>query len=318
MNGPGLAKDLALKCSKAACYLPEKVGRGIALSAGLLTYILWREERKRIFSVIDRICYRRGFKLHGSIDQVVKRVFVHFALTIYEIMRFPVLTKSEIEKKVVFHGLENLDNALAKGKGVVFALPHIGNWELLGAAISHKGYPLNSFFLAQKFDELGGLLDHFRSYTGVKLHDRDRGGIKALKALKHGEILGMVADQDGAQHGVYLDFLGHYVSVPAGPANWSIKTGAALVPIYSLRRGLTGYYDAWFLPAFPEEHSKEHKQKVISRTLKLCNWMEKIILKYPNQYLWFYERFKPRHVEHLTRAKTLYFQPNLGEPWYAG
>ena len=303
MSGLKYLKKAVITISKAAQIMPEKCGRSIAAGMGMLVYLLWRSERLRIAETLDRICHRLNRPVYKHKHLLVKKVFIHFALTIYEIMRLPAMTEEELKQKVTFHGEENLQKALKKGRGVILALPHIGNWELFGAAIAAKGYKLNSFYLAQKEDELGGLLDYFRSFSKMRMHDRDRGGIKALKALKKGEILGMVTDQDGANQGVYLDFLGHFVSLPAGPANWSLKTGAELVPIYSLRRGFSGKFDAWFLPGFSENTAGTHKERVMGRTSRLSNWMEELILNHPNQYLWFYDRFKPRHEKWLARLK---------------
>ncbi|MGM0600132.1 MAG: lysophospholipid acyltransferase family protein [Candidatus Rifleibacteriota bacterium] len=303
MSGLKFLKKAVITISKAAQKMPEDYGRTVAAGMGTLVYLLWRSERFRIVETIDRICHRMKRPRYDQLNVLVKRVFIHFSLTIYEIMRMPAMSEEELKTKVTFHGIKNLENALKKGKGVILALPHIGNWELFGAAIAARGYKLNSFYLSQKEDELGGLLDYFRGFSKMRMHDRDRGGIKALKALKAGEILGMVADQDGANQGVYLDFLGHFVSLPAGPANWSIKTGAVLVPIYSLRRGLSNKFDAWFLPGLSENGEGSHRQKVIKRTARLSRWMEKLILNHPDQYLWFYDRFKPRHEKWIASLK---------------
>lgn len=303
MSGLKYLKKAVITFSKVAQIIPENCGRLLAAGMGMLVYLLWRPERLRIAETLDRICHRLNRPAYKQPDLLVKKVFIHFALTIYEIMRLPAMTEEVLKKKVTFHGVENLEKALKKGRGVILALPHIGNWELFGAAIAARGYRLNSFYLAQKEDELGGLLDYFRGFSKMRMHDRDRGGIKALKALKAGEVLGMVTDQDGANQGVYLDFLGHFVSLPAGPANWSLKTGAILVPVYSLRRGLSDKFDAWFLPGLKEAKGKNHREKVMNRTTRLTRWMEELILKNPDQYLWFYDRFKPRHEKWLARLK---------------
>lgn len=305
-----------MTCSKLALILPEKAGRMLAASAGVAAAHVWAPEKRRLHQVIDRVYYVKNRRCDYDINVLIKRLFIHFSLNVYELLRFPELNAGELEKKVVFHNQEVLDAALAEKRGVILALPHIGNWEILGAAIAHRGYALNSFYMAQKEDQIGSLLDFFRSFSGIRLHDRDRGGIKALRALRDGEILGMITDQDGANIGVYLDFLGHFVSMPAGPANWSLKTGARLVPLYSLRRGMSATFDAWFLPPLPEEHADTHQQKVIDRTLKLCQWMEELILNHPDQYLWIYDRFKPRHEAWLTAGKQKCGQMLHGVPWY--
>ena len=107
--------------------------------------------------------------------------------------------------------------------------------------------------MAQKDGGIGEILDHFRTYSKIVLHDRDRGGVAALRALKKNEILGMIADQDGNKNGIYTDFLRHWVSVPAGPANWSLKTGADLLPLYSFAQKCPLTTMKLFLKPFEEE-----------------------------------------------------------------
>ena len=311
-----LIRQAALGLSGVVCRLPEKAAATLAVTMGLALWYSWRSERIRLEDCIDRVYFRMNRQPPADIPSIVKRAFIHFALVSCELLRFPLLSADQLADKVHFRQRENIDRALAAGKGIILALPHIGNWEILGAAIAHAGYPLNSFYLSQKEDELGGLLDHFRSYSGIILHDRDRGGVKALKALRSGGILGMIADQDGANNGVYLDFLGHWVSMPAGPANWSLKTGAALMPLFSLRKGVTMSYEASFLPAFADIETGSYNERVISRTLKMVRWMEELILANPHQYLWFYDRFKPRHEAWITAEKRKNGQMCHGMPRY--
>jgi KDO2-lipid IV(A) lauroyltransferase len=311
MSAMQILKKSALMFSRTFCTLPEKAAASLAVSSGLAAWITWKSERHRIENCLDRVYFRLNRRPPASIDKIVRQCFIHFSLVICELLRFPLLNQAQLDRRVPLGSREGLDAAVKEGRGVILALPHIGNWEILGASLAHSGYRINSFFLSQKEDELGGLLDHFRSYSGIILHDRDRGGVKALKGLRSGELLGMIADQDGANNGVYMDFLGHWVSMPAGPANWSLKTGAPLVPLYALRQNCSFYYQTCFLPAMPEEQQQTHHEKVIARTVRLARWMENIILTHPQQYLWFYDRFKPRHEAWITSEKL-----RNGQMWH--
>ncbi|PKL48049.1 MAG: hypothetical protein CVV42_11245 [Candidatus Riflebacteria bacterium HGW-Riflebacteria-2] len=315
---PGLAylKKAVIGCSHIFCRLPETAGRVLAAASGLAAWQAWHSERRRIENCVDRIYFRRHCQPPKPVREIVRRAFMHFSLVTYELLRFPVLEPEALAQRVVLRGRDIIDRELEKGRGVILVLPHIGNWEILGAAIAQAGYPLNSFYLAQKEDEIGGLLDHFRRYSGINLHDRDRGGIKALRALKNGEILGMIGDQDGSRSGVYMNFLGHRVSMPAGPANWSLKTGASVLPVYSLRRGHSPVYDATFLPPFSEDRPGSYNERVIARTSEIARWMEELILRHPDQYLWFYDRFKPRHEGWLAADKLKNGQIYHGESRY--
>ncbi len=295
MAGLAYVKNVVLSLSGLFCKLPEKEAAALATAVGLFVWQTWLSERHRLEDTIDRVYNRLGRKPPFPVETIIKKGFIHFALMGAEILRYPNVSKDYIGSHFYLNGNDNVNLALEKGRGVIMALPHIGNWEYFGAAIVNAGYKLNSFFLAQKEDEIGSLLDHFRSYSGITLHDRDRGGVKALKALKNNECLGMITDQDGNANGVYMDFLGHWVSMPAGPANWSLKTGAALIPVYSIRRGYSFKYDAFFLPPIDDKTEGSKEEKTIARTVQLARWMEELILTYPHQYLWFYDRFKPRH-----------------------
>lgn len=298
-----LLKQAVLGLSKLFCQLPESQGRVLATGCGLAAWLSWRSERLRLEDCLSRVYFRMNRPMPEPVSDIVRKAFVHFSLVGYELLMFPRLNKASLAEKVTLHHRGNIEKALQGGRGVIMTLPHIGNWEILGAALAHAGYPLHSFYLAQKEDEIGGLLDHFRGYSGITLYDRDRGGIKALKALRSGNILGMIADQDGANNGVYMNFLGHWISMPAGPANWSLKTGARLMPLYALRQGNSLHYNGVLLPPIDEKEEGTHSQQVIARTVKLARWMEELILSHPHQYLWFYDRFKPRHEAWITAEK---------------
>lgn len=311
-----ILRQATLLLSKTCCTLPEPVGRTLASATGHAFWQLWVPERHRLIDTIDRVYHRLDRIPPAPVPIIVRRNFVHFALAIYEFLRSPLLSAQNLQKRFEFVGEHNLQLAQQEGRGVIFALPHIGNWEMFGAAIAHAGYPINSFFLSQKEDELGRLLDTLRSYYGIKLHERDRGAIKALRALKNSEQLGMIADQDGGNHGVYLDFLGHWVSMPSGPAAWSLKTGAVLMPIYSLRQGMSANYRGYFMPPMSNEEGGTHEERVLRRTRRLANWMQELVLSHPDQYLWLYDRFKPRHESWVTTQKKIFGQVSHGEERY--
>ncbi len=295
--------QLGLILSRIACSLPESAGRQAAVGLGFAAAALMRGERRRLTETIDRVYARLGRQPPMPVSDIVTKLFPHFALNLYEILRYPLVTRELLVSRFHIHGREHFEAALREGKGVILVVPHLGNWETLGAYLAHYGYPLHSFYLEQKEDHFGALLDHFRAYSKIILHDRDRGLLSALRTLRRGEVLGMIPDQDGGNYGVYLDFLGHWVSVPAGPANWSIKTGARLIRLYCLRRGLSPEFDAWFLPELPYDKAPSHETNVQIRARQTILWMEEIILQHPQQYLWFYDRFKPRHEGLMSRLK---------------
>jgi len=302
--------------SRAACALPERPARAAIVGAAMVFSQVPTRERRRIAEAIDRTYHRCGRPLPRPVSDILARMYAHVALNVYELLRYPTVTSASLRERIRLEGWEHLNAALAEGRGVVLVLPHIGTWELFGAAIVDAGYKLHSFYMAQKENELGAAIDDLRRFSGIVLHDRDRGLVRALRALKQGEILGMLADQDGGNHGVYLDFLGHWISLPAGPANWSLKTGAAVIPIHCLRQGLSGRFVGRFLPPFPAAPGATHTERVLTRTQALARWMEDLILRHPEQYPWFYDRFKARPHGYLAGVKADDSLQDDGAPLY--
>jgi KDO2-lipid IV(A) lauroyltransferase len=289
--------------AKVSCFVPETIGRVCVGFIGLALHLI-SLRRSHLFASIDRVYYRAEKKSPQPLFIIIKRLFLHFALTGYELLRLPLYDKAFIEEIFIFEGWEHVETALKKNKGLILVVPHIGNWELLGAAITLKGYKLHSFVVGdQKKSILGETLNYLREYSQVTLHDRDRESIGALRALKAGAILAMIAYQDGGAHGIYCDFLNHWVSIPAGPANWSLKIDTPIINAHCLRIGNSRRFRAVFSEPLPVEAGQTHEMRMLSRTKKILTWMETVILQNPHQYLWFYDRFRPRHEAHIAKLK---------------
>lgn len=304
--------------AKTSCFVPETIGRVCAGFLGLAAYIA-SPRRSYLFATIDRVYHRAGKPLPQPVSIIVKRLFLHYALMGYELFRGSLYNNALIEEIFDFDGWENVEKALKQKKGLILVVPHIGNWELLGTAITQRGYKLHSFVVGdQKKSILGEPLNLLRMHSGITLHDRDRASTGALRALKNGEILAMIADQDGGALGIYCDFLKHWVSIPAGPANWSLKTGAPIIPVYCLRIGNSRRFRAIFFKPLPIETAQTHEMRMLSRTKKILLWMEKVILQNPHQYLWFYDRFRPRHEAHIAKLKQAGEQMVHGEMVWGG
>ena len=89
-----------------------------------------------------------------------------FGRMVVEVMRFPLLNKDNIDKKVKVEGLEYLEAAYAQGKGVIMATGHYGNWELLGATVALHGYPMLSITRKQNNGHMDKLINEFRQMVG--------------------------------------------------------------------------------------------------------------------------------------------------------
>ncbi|MBI3991299.1 MAG: hypothetical protein HY350_04025, partial [Candidatus Omnitrophica bacterium] len=133
----------ALKCFlDALAFIFPRLPRKAALKCGFLigyfSYFILSRERKRALKNLKNAF--RGEKTNDEIISIARALFCNLGRNLAEIFLFPGLTPQNIEKCVKIKGTEIIDNALKQGKGAIILTAHIGNWELMAAYLSLKGY----------------------------------------------------------------------------------------------------------------------------------------------------------------------------------
>jgi KDO2-lipid IV(A) lauroyltransferase len=132
-------------------------------------------------------------------------------------------------------GIEELYKDLDAGRGVVAALPHMGNWDHAGAWIALSGTPFTTVMERLKPESLYDRFVAYRAGLGMEVlpasgGDGDVFGTLAER-LEAGRLVCLVADRDLTASGVEVDFFGRPARMPAGPAALAVRTGAALRPV---------------------------------------------------------------------------------------
>jgi KDO2-lipid IV(A) lauroyltransferase len=200
------------------------------------------------------------------------------------------MDEDDINKAIYSYGWENLDRALAKGKGVIAITGHIGNWDLAGALLGKKGLPLHAVVDSFEPKRMDDLINGTREKYGINLIKIEVGSLKQIfTALKRNEIVMLLFDKPEPQTGVPVQFFGETAWLPEGPAAIALKTRAAIVIGYCARRR----GDKTFVGGFEEQIEYEHlltgdKQKDIQIiTQEIVTRMEAIIRRYPDQWFMF-------------------------------
>ena len=127
-----------------------------------------------------------------------------------------------------------LRDTLASGRGVVLALPHMGNWDHAGAwaALVSDGFTTVAERL--KPEKLYERFLRFRESIGMEVLPLTGGAgtfAGLIRRLKSGGLVCLVAERDLTERGVPVEFFGETTKLPAGPAALAIATGAALFPV---------------------------------------------------------------------------------------
>ncbi len=129
-----------------------------------------------------------------------------------------------------------LDDALARGRGVIVATGHIGNFELGGLLLASR-YRLLDVVKSQRNSLFDRFINDLRARRGILTVPMESSGPVVLRHLRAGGVVSLLLDQDAGAEGLEVDFLGHKASTWPGVARLSMRTGCPVVPMAILRQG---------------------------------------------------------------------------------
>src|SRR5689334_4975239 len=144
-----------------------------------------------------------------------------------------------IRADIPARGLEHLEAALAKNRGIIVLSAHFGNFLLLGSRLAAEGYAVYTMVNQPRGDRLAELRKRYREKIGQKTihaYPRDEAFKEVVQVLRRNEMAIVIADEFRSGSGVEVPFFGRTVIARRGPATLALRTGAAVVPAYLLRR----------------------------------------------------------------------------------
>ncbi len=133
-------------------------------------------------------------------------------------------------------GTENIDAALASGRGVVAALPHSGNWDMAGVWMAQTYGKFTTVAERLKPESLFLRFVEYRESLGFEVIPQSGGEQPPFpllsERLRDNKVVALMAERDLSRNGVQVDFFGEPTRMPAGSAKLAITTGAALLPVH--------------------------------------------------------------------------------------
>jgi len=252
--------------------------------AAPLAQLLWRTLPKRRAIAVDNIM--RAFQWgQAEAQRLALRVFHHVALTALEFLKMGAAPKDAIAR-VRLQGLDEAQTAWKRGSGLILVTGHIGNFELLGARLA-QAFPLWVVARPQS-PAAWQFIRHIREKAGMQVLDKFGSVREALRVLRRGGVLGLLADQhagDGTG-ALIVPFFGRPASVFKTPALLAARTGVPLVFCYDIRLPDGTHQGVLLPPRFVRDG------EVTEATEWLCRQLEQAILQAPEQWWWLHDRWK--------------------------
>ncbi|OUC99885.1 phosphatidylinositol mannoside acyltransferase [Streptosporangium minutum] len=218
----------------------------------------------------------------------------------HEVFRLPSMPAEEILSRMKVVGDEQVYDNLAKGRGVVLALPHMGNWDQAGAWFVAKGHPFTTVAERLRPESLFHRYTAFREGLGMEVLPLTGGESHTFgtlaQRLRAGRPVALPAERDLTAKGVEVQFFGSATRMPAGPGLLAVHTGAALIPAILYFEGRDWGLQFHQEIAVPAEGTR--KEKVAAVMQDLATVFEKGITEHPEdwhmlQRLWL-EDLEPR------------------------
>jgi KDO2-lipid IV(A) lauroyltransferase len=260
--------------------LPRWVMVRVARLVGALAYRLNRKGRDR-FTENCRHVLGRGTP-EPEIRAAVRRLFFHYVLNIFDLLRIPVLRR-RITALVEFDRRQ-ADRIMAEGRGLIVVTAHVGNWDLAGVVLAANGFPLSAVVepVPRGWERT---YNRYRQATRMEtIPIPDRRAI--ARALLQGRVLALVSDRDLTGNGMLCPAFDAYRYYPRGPAAYVLRQKTGLIIggcVFQHKRGRPPYAMDYRSVDFAPSGSID--ADVAALTLVIADAVNGMIRKYPNQWL---------------------------------
>lgn len=257
----------------------------------VLSYLplTWLRPMGRLFG---RFCFRaaesrRGYgiqemaRIFGDSvapDEIRRIVFRGFCLDWsyqFELMKLPRLNRKLIDRMFIFEGLDRLDAALERGRGVVLLTSHFGAWKFVAPVLAYRGYSVAQIVMKQR---------SYERAAPVKFIETGRSLRAPLKHLRGGGILSVAADGRHGTRWAPVAFLGTQTDFAAGPMLCAAEAGAVALPVFIVR-GEDGRHRFIIEDPIDVPEGLYDEVDVAAQVQQYATVLDRYVREYPSHYV---------------------------------
>jgi phosphatidylinositol dimannoside acyltransferase len=267
---------------KLVCKAPESWAESAFMFAA---NVAWRRQGPRVQVLEGNLRRVLGPDADGkqlrALSLAAMRSYARYWL---EVFRLPVISRERILEDMRCTGEEQTAfEYMAAGRGVIFALPHMGNWEQAGAWIVARG--ADRFTTVAERLKPESVYDRFvafRESLGMEVLPATGGvsrfGVLAQR-LREGRLVCLLADRDVTGAGLEVEFFGEKARMMGGAAALAVQTGAALMPVTLWYEGAC--WGAHIHKELPVPGEGTRQEQIAAMTQQLASIFEDAIRAHP-------------------------------------
>ena len=260
--------------------LPKKAALGLGSVIGRLWHAVDRSRR-----AMSRRHMSRVLGASGDVDAASRSVMMSYGRYLAEALWVRGHRVAGMLAGTTTEGLDRVIQAHAEGKGMIYALPHMGNWEAAAPVAVNEGISIVAVAEDLDNERITKWFTQRREEFGIEIV-LATGRVEVMRkleaAIAANKAIALLSDRDLNRRGIEVEFFGEKTTFPAGPATLAVKTGAPLFPVATYFDG-----DGHRVVVRPRLHVPEAESRgemVRLMTQELAGELEKLILHAPEQW----------------------------------
>ena len=259
--------------------LPEPVMRRVGVALGTLAYP--RAGRR------SRMAVRHMTRVLGSeaeVELAAKEAFAAYGRYWAEVFWVRPRRVPGILRRITVEGLEGVKAAQAAGRGMIYVLPHIGNWEVAGSVAHELGLELIAVAEDLPNPRVARWFAEVRKSFGIDVVFAG-GGPNVLgqlaEGLRRGAAVALVMDRNVGDGGVPVDFFGEPTELPGGAAALALRLNVPVFPVGAFFGAGAGHH---LVIGEPVEIPSAGPGRVVAGTQRIAQALEDLIRRDPTQW----------------------------------
>ena len=222
-------------------------------------------------------------------EAIIDGVFRTAARVLVAFAKLPDINARNVHDWIQYEGLEHYQCAKARGRGVLVATAHLGNWELSAFAHALMTEPMGVIVRPLDNPKVDALVESRRRSSGNKVIGKKDTARMLIRGLHGNDAVGMLIDQNTLpSEGVFIDFFGEKACASSAFAKLAAHTGATVIPGFAFWESQQRKYVLRFYPAIPMTGD------AVADTQRIHSFFESVIRQYPDQWMWIHRRWKTR------------------------
>lgn len=276
--------------------LPRRAAVGISTAAASAAYHTLGGLRRVAATNLKIAFPELGEAEH---ERLAKGAFRNLGRVLGEMSQFPKATPESLNEIIEFQidpeVYAEYQRLKSEGRGVIIVSPHLGNWEVLVFGWAVHDAPMS--YLARPLDNPGieELTVSLRTKFGNRPINKTNSAMTAARVLRNEGLLGILADVNAhPKEGVFVPFFGVPACTSAGVALIAMRTDSAIIPMCAAwdkeKQRYIGVHGPMIYPA----DTGDRQRDVLETTAAFTAEVEKLVRRFPDQWLWIHKRWKSR------------------------